>query len=346
MRLKLAAVHFLALCLAAVAAHADPTDDFIRAEMKRQNVPGLSLAVVKDGKVIKIAGYGAANLATKAPATPETLYKIASVSKQFVATGIMLLAQEGKLAVSDPISRFLPDVPAAWKAITIRHALSHTSGLAREPPGFDPFKMTSDAELIKTAYATPLRFAPGEKWEYSNVGYTILAEIITRVSGRPWSQFITERVFRPSGMMATRTTTTEPVPNKATGYSDNDKLLVAPDWPAVRAGGGFLSTVLDLARWDAALYTTTVLTDASKAQMWTPVTLNSGTPHVYGFGWHTHRPGNRRQVWHSGGLPGFVAQYHRYLDDGVSVIMLMNADDVDDESILVGVAEFYLPDRK
>ena len=348
MRRSLLMLQVVFLWMAAVAAvHADPTDDFIRAEMKRQNIPGLSLAVVQDGKVIKTAGYGVANLKTKEPATPETVYKIASVSKQFVATGIMLLAQDGKLAVGDPVSQYIPGIPAAWAPITISQLMSHTGGLVREPPGFDPLKTTNEAQLIKSAYATPLRSQPGEKWEYSNLGYNILVEIIARVSGQPWSEFIAERVFRPVGMTATRTTTTAPVPNKATGYQDNDKLLEAPDWVAVRPGGAFLSTVLDLARWDAALYGNSILTEPTRTQMWTPMGLNDGSKAAYGFGWHVvDRPDRRRQVWHGGGLPGFIAQFHRYLDDRVSVIMLMNSDDADDETILTGVAELHLADRK
>jgi D-alanyl-D-alanine carboxypeptidase len=337
---------FIVLVAAVSAAHADPVDDFIRAEMKSQNIPGLAVAVVQDGKVIKVAGYGVANLKTKEPVTPDTLFKIASVSKQFVAAGIMLLAQDGRLTVDDPVGKHIQGIPAAWNGITIRHLLSHTAGLVREPPAFDPFKMTSEAELIASAYATPLRFTPGEKWEYSNLGYNILVEIIARTSGRPWSEFIAERVFKPAGLAVTRTTTTATLPNKATGYSDNDKLIESPDWPAVRPGGAFLSSVLDLARWDAVLYTDRVLNEATRTQMWTPVKMNDGSAGLYGFGWHLHRPGSRRQVWHSGGLPGFVAQFHRYLDDRVSVIVLMNSDDVDDETILVGVANLYLPDRK
>ena len=347
MRPKPLASCVLVLWVAALGvAYADATDDFIRAQMKAQNIPGLSLAVVKDGVVIKAAGYGVADRKTSTPATPETVYKIASVSKQFIATGIMLLAQEGRLGVDDPVKKFIVDVPAAWTPITIRHLLTHTAGLVREPPAFNPFRTDTDADLIKSAYATPLVFTPGEKWQYSNLGYVMLAEIMARVSGQPWSQFMTEKVFRPSGMSATRTTTTDPLVKKATGYSDNDKLIDAPDWPAVRAGGAFLSTVLDLAKWDAVLRTNAILTEATLVQMWTPTTLNDGKPYVYGFGWHTSRPGQRRQVWHSGGLPGFKAQYHRYINDGVSVIILMNIDDADDESIAVGVAELYLPDRK
>ena len=236
-------VTFLAFVLflaAAVVAWADPTDDFIKAEMKTQNIPGLSLVVIKDGEIIKAEGYGLANRALQIPATPETVYKIASVSKQFMAAGIMLLLQEGKLGLDDPIGKYLEGTPATWKAITIRHLLTHTSGMVREAPGFDPFKIQSDADVLKTAYPLPLRFAPGEKWEYGNTGYFALAEIIRKVSGRPWSEYLSEKVFKPSGMNMTHPTNTKvSVPNRALGYADNDKLLNAADWAALRPSGAF-----------------------------------------------------------------------------------------------------------
>ena len=179
-RSKLFAPWLLAVWIAATGvARADATDDFVRAQIKSQNIPGLSLAVVKDGVLIKAAGYGVADRKTNAPATPDTVYRIASVSKQFIATGIMLLAQEGRLGVDDPVKKFVADAPAPWDRITIRHLLTHTAGLVREPPAFSPFDTkASDADLIRSAYATPLRFTPGERWEYSNLGYVMLAEII------------------------------------------------------------------------------------------------------------------------------------------------------------------------
>jgi D-alanyl-D-alanine carboxypeptidase len=144
----------------------------------------------------------------------------------------MLLAQDGKLTVDDPVGRFLPDAPEAWSGITLRHLLSHTAGLIREAPAFQPFTIQPDIDVVRSAYPRPLQTKPGEKYAYSNVGYFALAEIITRVSGRPWPEFIRERVFAPSGMTATRTTTTDPLPNKAKGYSGNDRLAPAADWPA------------------------------------------------------------------------------------------------------------------
>jgi D-alanyl-D-alanine carboxypeptidase len=325
-------------------ASADPADDYIRAEMKRQNIPGLALAVVKDGVVVKAAGYGVAERKSQLPVTPDTLFKIASVSKQFMAAGIMLLVQDGRVSLADTIDRFIPDVPAPWRAITIRHLLSHTGGLGREGPGWNPASV-SDLEVIRSAYGVRLRSTPGTKWEYSNLGYTVLAEIMARVSGRPWREFIAERVFGPAGLSATRPTTVAPLPVRATGYSDNEQLLEAPDWPAVRPGGGFMSTVLDLAKWDAMLYRDTILSEKSRREMWAATPLAGGTRAPYGLGWFVSRPGARRQVWHNGGLPGFAAQMHRYYDDRVTVILLMNLDDVDDDVIASGIAELYLPGR-
>src|SRR5262245_61663762 len=264
---------------AAVAARADKVDDYVKAEMQKQHVPGLSLAVIKDGKVIKVEGYGLANVELNVPASPESVYKIGSVSKQFIATGIMLLMQEGRISLTDPVSKFLEGTPDTWKEITVRHLLTHTSGIVREAPGFDPMKIQPDADVIKTAYPLPLRFAPGEKWEYCNVGYFTLAEIIHKVSGKSWPDYLKERVFAPLEMNATRTTTmTDIVPNRAGGYIwRNGNQQNADVFFALRPSGAFLSTVLDLAKWDAALYTDRLLKQSARDQMWTRVKLNNGT---------------------------------------------------------------------
>jgi CubicO group peptidase (beta-lactamase class C family) len=334
----------MAFLAPALVAQADRTDIFIKAEMERQNIPGLSLVVLKEGQIVKVAGYGVANINLKTAATPETIYKIASVSKQFIATGIMLLVQEGKVGLNDPVRKYLERSPDDWKPITIRHLLTHTSGLIRDAPGFDPSKVQLDAEVIKTAYRSPLRFAPGDKWEYSNLGYFILAEVIRKVSNRHWAEYLSEKVFKPCGMTMTYTTNTGvSLPTRAVGYSDNNRLSVAADWRALRPSGAFLSTVTDLAKWDAALYTDTILTDASRRQMWTPVTLNNGTSHPYGFGWELVSFRSRRLVYHSGGVPGFRAQFARFADDKLTVIVLMNLDDVDPDAIVRGVATFFLP---
>jgi D-alanyl-D-alanine carboxypeptidase len=335
----LAALLTLVLAPSAFAqATADAIDAYVRAEMTRQNIPGIALAVVRDGRITKIAGYGIADREKNVPVAPNTVFKIGSVSKQFIATGIMLLAQDGKLKVDDPVKAYLPDAPEAWDGITLRHLLSHTGGLIREGPAFEPFKVQPDIDVVRSGYSKPLQSKPGEKYAYSNIGYFTLAEIITRVSGRPWPEFIRERVFAPSGMTATRTTTTDPLPNKAKGYTGNDRLAPAADWPAVRPSGAFVSTVEDLARWEAVLLTDTVLSPATRRQMWTAVPLNDGGTSNYGFGWTVGTMDGRSVVHHGGSLPGFRAFYLRYVDERLAVIVLGNGDDADMADVAHGVA--------
>ena len=153
---------FITPC-AAQDATANKVDDYVKSEMQKQRIPSVSLAVVKDGKIIKAAGYGLANVELNVSARPETVYKIASVSKQFIATGIMLLVEDGKISLDEKISKFLEGTPDAWKDITVRHLLTHTSGIVREAPGFDSFKIQSDADVIKTAYSPTASFRSRRK---------------------------------------------------------------------------------------------------------------------------------------------------------------------------------------
>ena len=348
-------VHFFACVLLltlSVAVRADKVDDYVKAQMERQHIPGISIVVIKDQKIIKQMGYGLANVELNVAATPDTVYKIGSVSKQFIATGILLLVQDGKISLDDNVGKFLEGTPDTWKPITIRHLLTHTSGIVREAPGFDPLKIQNDADVIKTAYSLPLRFTPGEKYEYCNVGYFTLAEIITKVSGKPWGDFLHERVFAPLGMNSTRTTNmTELVTNRANGYVwRNGKLQNAAIYFAVRPSGAFLSTVMDLAKWDAALDSGQILKLPTRDQAWTPVKLNSGNTHPYGFGWELAPVAGHKQINHGGSLPGFRAQLTRFVDHKLTVAVLTNGDNANAAGIAIGVANLYipglLPDRK
>ena len=340
--------HVLAIILllsASVAVQADKVDDYVKSEMQRQHLPGLSLVVIKDQKMVKVQGYGLANIELNVPATPDTVYKIGSVSKQFIATGIMLLVQDGKIKLDDSVSQYLEGTPETWKPITIRHLLTHTSGIVREAPGFDPLKIQSDADVIKTAYPLPLRFTPGEKYEYCNVGYFSLAEIIRKVSGKPWGEYLGERVFKPLGMNATRTTDMRDlVPNRANGYVWREgKFQNASIYFALRPSGAFLSTVLDLAKFEDALAKEKVLKQSVLDQMWTPVKLNDGKTEGYGFGWQLDDVRGHKLVNHGGSLPGFRAQYARFVNDKVTVVVLTNGDNANAFSIARGVANLYIP---
>lgn len=339
---------FVLLSLVATAARADQIDDFVRERMKQTSVPSVTLAIVEDGKIAKIGRYCLADVASGRQPTPNSVYKIGSVSKQFIATAIMLLVQDGRLKVDDPVSRYLEGTPPAWQPITIRHLLTHTSGIVRESPAFDPHKDKSPAEVVSGAYGEPLRFAPGSKWEYCNVGYFALAEIITKVSGQPWTRFMHERVFKPAGMMVTAPTNITPtLPNRAVGYAGKDNQKPAEEWVALRPSGAFLSTVEDLAKWDAMLYTNKLLSEASRREMWTPALLNDSTATAYGFGWNIQTLKNGRHVVsHGGSLPGFRAHFARYTNERVTVIVLTNADDVDAGAIANGAADLYLTDTQ
>ena len=234
--------------------------------MKQQGIVGLSIGIVKNGKVIKAKGYGQANIELDIPASEKTVYKIASISKQFIAVGIMKLVQEGKLKVSDPITKFIKDAPAKWNSITIRHLLNHTSGLPVEPPGFDGMKEQADSMYIKAAFTDSLAFPPGSKFEYSNFGYFILADIIRVTSHLSFSEYMKKYIFDEHGLSSTRTTSLEAIiQNRATGYmkTTNDSTLNAPNYLALRPSGAFLSNINDLLKWEMDMQNNKLLTQKS-----------------------------------------------------------------------------------
>ena len=345
----------LTLILFSAAARADEIDDYVKDQMQKLHIPAVSLAVVKDGSLIKAEGYGLADIEHGVPARADTVFKIGSVSKQFVATGIMLLVQDGKVGLDDKVSKYLAGTPSTWDAITLRHLLTHTSGLVREAPGFNPYKLQSDVDVIKTAYSLPLRFEPGEKWEYCNLGYFMLGEVIRQASGKPWGDFLAERVFAPLGMTATRVTSAaDIVPNRAHGYAWNaEKFENSPNWLAVRPSGAFLSTVIDLAKWEAALQSDDVLKGSTKSEMWTPVTLNDGRTYSYGYGWQldnfplgSKAPDGVRMIRHGGSMPGFRAGYFRWPNHGLAVIVLTNLENVLVDGLGAGIVMRYAPELK
>jgi len=337
---------------AAISARADDLDDFVRNVMQQRHIPALSIAVVKDGALMRTGAYGLADLEHNIAAHPDTVFKIGSTSKQFFASGIMLLVQDGKVDLSDKINKYLPDAPTSWQNITIRHLLTHTSGLVREAPGFDGYKVQPDMDVIKSAYSVPLLFKTGDRYEYSNLGYYILAEVIHRVSGETWETFLRDRIFSPLGMTSTRATNFfDIVPNRAHGYVwDMDKFTNSENWPAVRPSGGFMSTAQDMAKWEAALQGNRILTAASKTEMWTPVKLNDGTIYPYGFGWELDDfpPGGYStgvpSIRHEGTIPGFRAAYTRLPKQGLGVIVLSNLDGAALDSIVAAIAIRFSPE--
>jgi CubicO group peptidase (beta-lactamase class C family) len=333
------------------AVHADPVDDYIKLRMQKEHIPGLSLVVVRDRKVIKVKGYGIANLELNVPAAPNTVYQIGSLTKQFTAAAILLLVQENKVGLDDKISKYLDASPETWKDITLRHLLTHTSGLPAN--GILTTDKTfladyTEAELLQSAISLPVPSLPGEKFSYSNLGYDLLALIIEKVSGKPYAEFVQERLFKPLGMTATKVNgKTAIVPNRAQGYLwENGSLRICEQISPTRFMGSasILSTALDLAQWDAALSADTLLTATSRKAMWTPMTLTNGQATDYGFGWFISEMKKHVNIHHNGAMNGFLANVSRFVDDKLTVLVLVNQSGLaNTERIATGVARLYIP---
>ena len=340
-------------------APTDKLDDVISAEMAKQHIPGLALSVMRDGAVIKAQGYGLANVELDVPVKPETIFQTGSVGKQFTATAVMMLVEEGKVSLDDPISKYLPGTPASWGAIRVRHLLSHTSGVPDYETdslkkGKEAFinlrKDYTEDELLRKFETLPLDFAPGEKHSYSNTGYVLLGILIHKVTGKFYGDFLQERIFRPLGMNATRIISeADIIPNRSQGYRLVKGELKNQEWvsPSLNttADGALYTSVLDMAKWDAALYTEKLLKRASLDQMWTPTRLNDGKTAGYGFGWRVRTLNGHHIVEHGGAWQGFTTHIARYVDDKLTIVILTNldSDHSDLTKIAHEVAATYVP---
>jgi D-alanyl-D-alanine carboxypeptidase len=325
----------------------DDVDLYIKTSMARQHIPGLSLAVIRDGKILKARGYGHASVELNVPARPETVYELASATKPFVAVAVMSLVQDGKIGLEDKVSGFVEGAPDTWKDITIRHLLTHTSGIGELHRDF-PFD-TAPETIVRAAIEAPLNFMPGAKWSYSNTGYVLLGVVVRKVSGKSYDAFLMERVFKPLGMEDTRhDSPDEIVPNRAIGYLwyggglHNGEFL--KDQMTYHGAAGILSTALDLARWDAALSSDRLLTPSSKEAMWSRVKLRDGSTFGYGLGWFLEDVNGHRHVHHPGGAPGTATIISRYPDDRLTVIILANGGAAYVQGLDFGVAQRYIPD--
>lgn len=347
----------LLICTSSSAA--DDIDAYLDTQMRNLHIPGLSLAVVRDGRIAKAKGYGLANIELNVPAMTNTVYELGSASKQFTAVAVLLLAEEGKLSLDDSIAKYFPAAPPEWKPITIHHLLTHTSGIRNHVavPGYlGIFKMNlmfeatpTREELLAMFFELPMEFEPGATWSYDNTGYILLGWIIEQVSGKSYWDFVDQRLFKPLGMTATRNTDMRPViPNRAAGYEwvkdrfENRPVL----WPSVAfSAGSFLTTVEDMARRDAGLRNETLLKRAVLERMWTPARAAGGGPASFdcGYGQFIENYRGHRLVHHSGGTPGFSSSVHRWVDDGVTVIILTNHSDRMFDQLALDIAVLHEP---
>jgi CubicO group peptidase (beta-lactamase class C family) len=226
------ALVLLPMTVGLVTLQGDPVDNIVRAEMTRQRIPGVAVAVVRGGKIIKAQGYGLANVEHDVPVTDETIFQSGSLGKQFTAAVVMLLVEDGTVGLSDPLTKFFPQGPAGWRHITVRHLLTHTSGIPDYTDGKLDFRRDyTEDELVRFAFDLPLDFAPGDQWQYSNTGYVILGALVRKVSGRFYGDLLRERVFQPLAMTTARVITeADLVPHRAAGYRLEGGTLKNQEW--------------------------------------------------------------------------------------------------------------------
>jgi CubicO group peptidase (beta-lactamase class C family) len=334
-------------CLCASAAAFAKDDARIDAIMQRYTgeVPGASLLVLKDGKPLVAKGYGLSELDTHTKAGPGTNYRLASVSKQFTATAILLLAQDDKLSLDDPARKWLPDLPAVAAPITIRQLLSHQGGLIDYEdimPADISVPLRDKDVLALLATTDHLYFTPGTSYRYSNGGYAMLALIVEKASGMPYPTFVKQRIFDPLGMSHTLAFVKEgpAVPNRAFGYSDEAGRWVRTDQSmtsSVLGDGGIYSNIDDLARWDAALYDNRLLSDASRKAAFTGWTATDDPTIRYGYGWRI----TGDSLWHSGETIGFRNVIVRYPKQHLTVVLLTNRNDPEPYKTALQIASLY-----
>jgi D-alanyl-D-alanine carboxypeptidase len=337
----------ISACLTAGNARADRLDDTLTSVMQRRHIPGLSVLVIKDGKIIKEKGYGLANVEHDVPVTPKTVFQSASVGKQFTAALVMLLAEDGKLSLDDPISRHLSNTPKSWEGITIRHLLTHTSGLGDPYAKLDFHKDYTDEELVALEATIPVLFAPGERWAYSNMGYHLLGFICNKAGGKFYGDQLRERIFAPLGMSTRVISESDIVPHRAAGYEWANGKLKNQDWVAPRlnttADGSLYLTARDLALWDQALYGNKILNARIREAIWTPVKLNNGTTEHYGYGWDLSPRNGHRSISHGGSWQGFKSYISRFVDDKLTVIVLANSATAQPAKFANLIAAHYMP---
>jgi CubicO group peptidase (beta-lactamase class C family) len=345
-------IGFVALAVRAQTDDIDSkVDSFIQASIRQQRIPGLALAVMRDGKIVKAQGYGLSNIELDVPVSPQTIFQSGSVGKQFTATGIMMLVEEGKVGLDDKVAKYFPGAPDSWKKVTVRNLLTHTSGIKDyTDKNFDYRRDYTEEDLLKILQTLPFDFAPGDKWSYSNSGYMLLGILIHKVTGKFYGDFLQERIFGPLGMTTTRIISEQDiVPNRAAGYRLVKGVIKNQEWvsPSLNttADGALYFTVLDLANWDAALYTEKLIKQTSLDEMWTPVKLNDGKTYPYGFGWRVHEMNGHRLIEHGGSWQGFTTGISRYVGDKLTVVALCNLDSrhARPEEIIHGVAGLYVP---
>ena len=344
----------LAFAVVVFAAAAPPNAkvDGVFARFDRPDSPGCAVAVVQNQQIAYSRGYGRASLEHGVPIWSDTVFDIGSTSKQFTAFAVLLLERDGKLSLGDDIRKFVPEIPDYGHRITIRHLLSHTSGLRdytdlMDLDGHETADHTTDLDALEIlARQRGVNFAPGDEWRYSNTGFFLASIIVKRASGRTLADFARERIFLPLGMTSTQylDDTTRIVPRRATAYSPRTGggfAVNMSDWDQI-GDGAVQTTVEDLAKWDENFYAPKVGNAEMLRAMQTAGTLNDGKPHDYGLGLVVDMSGGLKRVAHGGSWAGYRAQLTRFPERQTSVIVLCNVSNAGPDALAADVAAQWL----
>jgi CubicO group peptidase (beta-lactamase class C family) len=327
----------------------DSVNSYVISEMARQKIPGLSVAILRGDQVVLARGYGWANVELRAPASDSTIYQSGSLGKQFTAAAVVRLSEQGRLRLDDVITKWLPEGRGVWDSVTVRHLLTHTSGVAEYTDStFDLRKDYTEEQLVRFASSRPLDFRPGERWSYSNTGYLLLGAIIRRVTGHFYGDVLHDILFAPLGMRTTRIISeADIIPNRAAGYQLINKELKNQEWvsPSLNttADGALYFSVNDLTKWAAALNHRRFPSASGLALAWTPVRLNDGGSYPYGFGWDLTDQRGHPRIGHTGAWQGFETAIYRYPEFDLTVIALANLAQSTPGAIAQGIAGILEP---
>ena len=328
-------------------------EEYMSAAARIENFNG-AILIARDGKPIVSKGYGMANIEHAVPNTPQTVFRLGSITKQFTAMAIVMLQEQGKLNVNDPICKHLPECPAAWQPITVKNLLTHTAGLPNYT-GFPNFAKTAslpvtNADMFVLLKDKPLDFPVGEKYAYSNSGYFLLGTIIEHASGKTYADFLQEKIFTPLGMKQSGyDSPVRVIKNRASGYARQGGEFVNAaymDMSIPYAAGALYSTTEDMLAWDQALYTEKLVSRKSLAEIFTPFKSN------YGYGWSIDKKFDRNQISHGGNIYGFASDLIRFPDDKITVVVLSNVQNAPagkiagDLSAIVFGADYQIPKQR
>ena len=341
------------LCNAASATPADTIlmmDRLVSAEMSRHKIPGMAVAVVKNGEVVVAKGYGFANLEHQVPVTTRSIFQSGSVGKQFTAAAIMLLEEQGKLRLDDKIANYLPRTKARWGSITLRHLLTHTSGIPEYEDEVDDHRSYSERQLTELVGLLSRSSPPGQKFEYNNSGYLLLGIIIRTVTGRFHGDYIRKHIFEPLGMnTATIASDADIVPNRVAGYRMSNGRILNQEWVSPTfnqtADGCFLLSLEDFLAWERGLRARALLKPESWSQIFTPVVLKSGKAHPYGFAWEITLRDGQTVHGHDGSFRGFESILTRYIEEKLTIIVLANLAEVDLARVTEHIAKLMRQER-